>query len=65
MHAGDWQESVKSRIQYQTLNPEWGDPGEDKWVFDLDHSYKTIRIKMFDWDEFGAHDYMGQVRPCT
>ena len=59
--AGDYQESVQSRMLRQTLDPVWGDPQDDKFVFELDHTYKTIQIKMFDWDEIGAHDYMGQV----
>jgi WD40 repeat protein len=59
--AGVSQETVESRPIHQTLNPEWGDPKRDRWVFDCEHTYKTINVKMFDFDELGHHDYMGQV----
>jgi WD40 repeat protein len=59
--AGVSHETVQSRTILQTLNPEWGDPKRDRWVFDCEHTYKTIIVRMFDFDEIGYHDYMGQV----
>mmetsp|Transcript_105491 Transcript_105491/g.169775 ORF Transcript_105491/g.169775 Transcript_105491/m.169775 type:complete len:948 (-) Transcript_105491:56-2899(-) len=54
--------SEQSRYIEQSLEPVWGDPKQDKWVFDLEHMYKEVSFKMFDHDDMGQHDYMGQVK---
>ena len=51
----------QSRVIEQSLAPKWGDREQDRWVFTLDNVYKNLRFKMFDFDDVGAHDYMGQI----
>ena len=58
---GEGKQAFQSRWMEQTLEPVWGDREQDRFVFAVDNTYKDITIKMFDHDDVGQDDYMGQV----
>ena len=46
----------------RTLEPEWRETFEFRGMLDAFLSSGGVRLQVFDWDELGMHDVLGEVR---
>jgi len=55
--------SWKTTTVYRTTNPEWYETSEFPINFPVDKMEPppTVKIEVWDWDQFSSHDYLGEV----
>ncbi|KAG8374241.1 hypothetical protein BUALT_Bualt11G0110800 [Buddleja alternifolia] len=54
--SGEKLSAKKTSVKMNTLNPEWN---EDFKLILKDPQLQDLQMHLFDWDEVGAHDFLG------